>query len=315
MSVPTNIEGKKTKLLLIGGTGDGKSSLGNFILKKNAFDVNDNPNPVVKPTMGFYGEGDRSDIFVIDTPGLLDSSEMDESQLNQMINYINEQKGVDGIILVLNYNSVVFLDNLESLIKKLYNEFPVFDFWKHVCIVWTKCFYYTSEKKLEKQMEIKNKQYQEQLKRLDKETTGKEDITFPMFFVDSQPDEGGDNSRTDKEIEKFLAWARSLSPIKPIEKVMKENTEPKPVVEEEKRDTEGKEETKSYIEFTVEVKKRVKRVGTDGKVSYNDWEEIVTESKEKPLLKEDSNNSKEENPKEEIKKYCNDFLNHVSSSF
>ncbi|EMS11971.1 AIG1 family protein [Entamoeba histolytica HM-3:IMSS] len=240
---------------------------------------------------------------------------MDESQLNQMINYINEQKGVDGIILVLNYNSVVFLDNLESLIKKLYNEFPVFDFWKHVCIVWTKCFYYTSEKKLEKQMEIKNKQYQEQLKRLDKETTGKEDITFPMFFVDSQPDEGGDNSRTDKEIEKFLAWARSLSPIKPIEKVMKENTEPKPVVEEEKRDTEGKEETKSYIEFTVEVKKRVKRVGTDGKVSYNDWEEIVTESKEKPLLKEDSNNSKEENPKEEIKKYCNDFLNHVSSSF
>ncbi|EMS16874.1 AIG1 family protein [Entamoeba histolytica HM-3:IMSS] len=219
---------------------------------------------------------------------------MVENQLNQMISFVKEQKGVDGIILVLNYNSVEFLDNLESLIKKLYNEFPVFDFWEHVCIVWTKCFYYTTEKKLEKQMEIKNKQYQEQLTRIAKETTGKEGVAFPMFFVDSQPDEGEDNSRTDKEIETFLAWARSLLPIKPIEKVMKESTEFKTVVVEEKEDWEIIDVVDGCAKCKVEKKRREKRIGHNKKVSYTDWEIIDRKVEEKPLPKKYANNSKEE---------------------
>ncbi|EDR25430.1 hypothetical protein, conserved [Entamoeba dispar SAW760] len=296
MSVLTTKESKKTKLLLIGGTGDGKSSFGNFILKKNAFVVNDSPNPETKTTTGSYGEGDRSDVFVIDTPGLQDSSEMDESELNQMISYVNEQKGVDGIILVLNYNSVEFLDNIESLIKKLYNVFPIPDFWEHVSIVWTKCFCYISEKKREKQIEIKKEEYQEQLIRLVKETTGKEkSIAFPMFFVDSQPDEDEDNSRTDKEVEEFLKWARSLTPISVVEKDLKEDTKYKKVVVEEKEEIADIIVVKDgYVKLKIEKKKRELRAEHNGKMTCTEWEVIDTKCEDKPISKNYANISKEE---------------------
>ncbi|BFU21958.1 AIG1 family/50S ribosome-binding GTPase, putative [Entamoeba histolytica] len=64
---------KQTKLLILGSTGDGKSTLGNFILKKNVFKESNEPKSETKQTLGSYGEGDRKDVFVIDTPGLQDS--------------------------------------------------------------------------------------------------------------------------------------------------------------------------------------------------------------------------------------------------
>ena len=45
-------------MIVIGATGDGKSSLCNFILGANKFKVSDDPDSETKETMGSYGVND-----------------------------------------------------------------------------------------------------------------------------------------------------------------------------------------------------------------------------------------------------------------
>jgi len=61
--------------------------LGNFILGKQIFPVSDDPESETKETKGEYGDGENSNIFVIDTPGLQDTKGSDKEHLTQMVNY------------------------------------------------------------------------------------------------------------------------------------------------------------------------------------------------------------------------------------
>ncbi|EDR28523.1 aig1, putative [Entamoeba dispar SAW760] len=138
-----SIEGlKQIKLLLIGETGDGKSSLGNFILKNDVFKVSDSNKTVTKYTGGYFGEGDRSDVFVVDTHGLNDSSGFDNKNIQNIVNCV-KATGLQGIILTMNYNVARFSTNLKQVVKVISDIFPLKDIWKHVCIVWTKCYNYS----------------------------------------------------------------------------------------------------------------------------------------------------------------------------
>ncbi|EMD42385.1 AIG1 family protein, partial [Entamoeba histolytica KU27] len=88
---------KQTKLLLIGETGNGKSSLGNFILKNDVFTVSDSTISETRDVVGENGKGDRKDLIVIDTPSLQESKEFNEKFLNNIVDIVQEEEGINGI--------------------------------------------------------------------------------------------------------------------------------------------------------------------------------------------------------------------------
>ncbi|EMD47880.1 AIG1 family protein [Entamoeba histolytica KU27] len=255
-------EVKETKLLLIGDIGDGKSSLGNFILKDNKFAVSSGCDAKTQETAGYNGEGNRRNVFVIDTPGFND------------LNVLSE--------------------NLKRKIKLLYNILQVEDFWKHICIIWTKCTYHISKNELVEQLKVKNNKVILELRSLIEETTRENDIEPPMYYVDSNPDEGCDNSRSEKEIESFLTWAYDLNT---FEKKGNEKVRPnyKKFEPQEKEQTEVIEVNDDFVKLRIYHIKREKRTAFDGEVTYTEWKVIdyndKIQYKEKP--KQELKESKE----------------------
>ncbi|EAL42870.1 AIG1 family protein putative [Entamoeba histolytica] len=287
-------EVKETKLLLIGDIGDGKSSLGNFILKDNKFAVSSGCDAKTQETVGYNGEGNRRNVFVIDTPGFNDLSEMNEKQQNQTFDYIKKQNGIDVIVIVLNYSKEaessdkkdVLSENLKRKVKLLCNILQVEDFWKHICIIWTKCTYHISKNEFVAQLKVKKNKVDLELRSLIEETTGEnDDIEFPMYYVDSNPDEGCDNSRSEKEIENFLTWAYDLNT---FEKKGNEKVRPnyKKFEPQEKEQTEVIEVNDDFVKLRIYHIKREKRTAFDGEVTYTEWKVIdyndKIQYKEKP---------------------------------
>ncbi|EDR27954.1 hypothetical protein, conserved [Entamoeba dispar SAW760] len=238
-----SIEGlKQTKLLLIGETGVGKSSLGNFILKSDVFSEGDSNNSVTKDTIGYFGEGDRSDVFVIDTPGLNDTCGFDNEGIQNIIECV-KNTGLQGIVLTMNYNVDRFYASLKQVVKVISDIFLFSEFWKHTCIVWTKCYNFIPRKKIEK-YKIEKEKFKEEMIEFIKQTNKiNENIDIPMFFVDSQPEEDYDNTRTEEEIVKLIKWARGLKPFDK-EEINKIINEYKEIIYEEKEGHETIERLK-----------------------------------------------------------------------
>lgn len=76
-------------LLLVGETGTGKSSLGNFIVGEEVFEVSDDADACTKNTIRKISKLDPQ-ISVLDTPGLQDSKGRDKVHYDQMVKIINE---------------------------------------------------------------------------------------------------------------------------------------------------------------------------------------------------------------------------------
>ncbi|EDR28943.1 hypothetical protein, conserved [Entamoeba dispar SAW760] len=276
----TGQERKPVKLLLIGETGNGKSSLGNFILKKNVFTVSDSPNPETTEINGDYGEYDRNNVFVIDTPSLQESREFNERFLNDMVNSVKEQGGIQGIVIVLNYSINTISNNLKIMIQILSNVFPVSEFWGHVCIVWNKCYYFFSQNQLKMQKENKRNEFLPELLKRTKETTGTEEsVVIPMCYVDSQPDEEDDNIRSENEIESLIKWGSELTPIN-IDIIENRYGEYKKIITEEKEQTESMGNNGKYIITQVKHMKREIRIYYNGEIRYGNWKIIKVESNE-----------------------------------
>ncbi|GAB1223909.1 hypothetical protein ENUP19_0165G0004 [Entamoeba nuttalli] len=267
---------KQTKLLLIGETGNGKSSLGNFILKKNVFEVGDSPNSETREVVGEKGEGDRSDLIVIDTPSLQESKEFNEKFLNDIVGYVKEQGGINGIVIVLNYNTNRISNNIKIMIQIMSKIFPSHDFLKHICIVWNKCYYYISDRQLTNQKEIKKNEFLPELLRRTEINKTNEEFEIPMYYVDSEPDKRYDNSRSENEIERLIEWGRRINPIN----IDTSNQEKAPVIEE-KEETESMGNNDKQIITQVKRKRREIRIGFNGEIKYGDWKIIKVMSNEK----------------------------------
>lgn len=108
-------------VLLIGSTGNGKSTLGNFLLnphedhifgKKQTFTTAQTTRPETQHVLGEKAKiklanGTAVTWTIIDTPGLNESNEKDLQHMIQIIESVNEMQGVQACIIVIKFASKI----------------------------------------------------------------------------------------------------------------------------------------------------------------------------------------------------------------
>ena len=112
---------KKTlKLVLIGETGIGKSKLGNFILQKeNVFKVGDTSKSETKSIIEHNSNIDGMELTIMDTPGLNDTDCCDSEIMDIIVSKFQNDKSIDGIILVYSFTKTRKVDKDKELLKNL----------------------------------------------------------------------------------------------------------------------------------------------------------------------------------------------------
>ncbi|EDS88907.1 AIG1 family protein, putative [Entamoeba histolytica HM-1:IMSS] len=175
----------------------------------------------------------KSDVVVIDTPGINDTNNFDNKHIQNIVNCVRAE-GLQGIILTIEFTNCKFTDNIKQVIKIINNVLKIKDIWKYVCIVWTKCYNSLSPKKIEKDR-INKEQFKENIiSFINQINKTNENIDIPMYYVDSQPDEDYDNRISEKEIERLIECGRELELIDE-EEIKKLISEYKEIRYEEKK--------------------------------------------------------------------------------
>jgi len=161
---------KHLKLVLIGETGVGKSQLGNFILKKEVFGVGNNTNSISE-NISIIGD---KKVVIIDTPGLNAANLSDYDIMEQIISKFQDDKAIDGIILVYSFKKKRKTKKDQELInnlKKILGE----DILKtRLKVIITNC---PTEEKVDNEKQKIEKQTNDIINILDK-MISKEDIVF-----------------------------------------------------------------------------------------------------------------------------------------
>ena len=250
------------EILLIGKTGDGKSTLGNFLFNdgKEHFKPFDTSESGTQETV----VEKVGNLTIIDTPGLLDSSNQAENaeHYKEMINLIKKRQNLKGILIIKDSNNIRFSSDIQEMIKLMCNTFDNPKIFKNVAFVFTK-FY--MKKKNETKKNAQN--FVSKAKNLIKEFYGNNikdfEYTFESFFIDSDlenPDEDSNNER-----EKIYIWAKGLAKLNTKE-IPSKDIRYKNKKEEEDTDIIIEKEDDNYIYKTIIFYKTVKGTDVNNKI-------------------------------------------------
>lgn len=192
------------KILLLGETGVGKSSLGNFLLGQGLFKVNDTPDAVTLEIEKI----ERNELTIIDTPGF-NSPRGDIENFKNIMHYIKSLGELNGIIIVMNSRENRISEAIQTMLKMICNTFE-YRYFNNISFVFTR--FCSKRKELEKIRKNKE-EFVMQLKELIKKFSGQDELpgTLPYFFINSDLDEPDyDSLRAREEI---LHWISCLKPL------------------------------------------------------------------------------------------------------
>ena len=193
-----------TNILLLGITGVGKSSLGNFLLGQGLFKVNDTPHAVTLEIEKI----ERNGLTIIDTPDFF-SLEEKQKDLENLIYYIKSLGELNGIIIVMNSLENRISEDIQTMLKMICNTFE-YRYFNNISFVFTR--FCGKRRELEKIRKNKE-EFVMQAKELIKKFYGQDELpgTLPYFFINSDLDEPDDDSFRARE--EILHWVSCLKPL------------------------------------------------------------------------------------------------------
>jgi len=216
----------KSKIVLIGEKGNGKSSIGNLFVGKEHFKVCDDISPRNDFTVNSY---DTGDLIIFDTVGLNDK--IDVSNLHKMIETFKKEE-MNAIFIVLNGQICRFDEGMKQMIREICKLFMGKYIWKQIGIIFTR-YGYDEEQQKEIKKQAKNfvkellkaaeEEYKEIIKNQDennKTCDPNEKIAEELkcFFVNAKKKENDTyDSETLNEIQKIKNLVRDYPSINKVQ--------------------------------------------------------------------------------------------------
>lgn len=123
-------------IFLLGESKAGKSSLGNFILDSNKFEIS---HSIESCTTKIQKEEIKDGLTIIDTPGVYDSQNRDQQNFKDALETIKKNREdyqISLVLIVIKFQDMLFSKKTEYMIKFFCQLFPE-KLAKHICIAFT----------------------------------------------------------------------------------------------------------------------------------------------------------------------------------
>lgn len=209
------------KILVLGNTGYGKSTLCNYILSydKKIFKESDKTESCTFEVNGYPANENSKNkgIYMIDTPGLNDGKGRDQEIIDKIREELKKKhcQGIKSIIIVENVTIMRISNEAQRQLSIYCRLFKNPEFWLHVGIVFSNSSSFWPDQYLKIVMKKKQEVYIPSVIKFVKdeiEKIGKDykiPNVFQMFFTDcGEILPPATHKRTDEEIDRLISWTR-----------------------------------------------------------------------------------------------------------
>ena len=275
----------KKGVIILGETGVGKSNFGNFLIKDNKFEISPSLNSMTLNVQ----QGESKEIIVLDTPGVNDTStdeNIEEKHLIEITKAFKNEKNLNTILILLNYQTPRLSRNLKIMIKLFCSVFKISFFLKHLGIVFTRCF--TEDGRPDdEELNQKRIEWDREIKKIIKNSLINEQLTedkIQYFFVNLNPKKKVLDQKTEEEMIRCKLWIVSNEYMNTD--IIKVEKNPGCTEKEEEEFFEEKSIEGENLIIKKFKKTRKKLIYVDGSIKYEgDWETSLIDEQKKPIEK------------------------------
>ena len=272
--------------VLFGLTGSGKSTLGNTVIGRNAFKEGAGIESQTNNVQKEKGIFDKHQVFVIDTPGLLDNNGRDQQHLDKITNCVKQHIGVKSFVIVIDFKNRKIDQRINKLFVLLEQMYPNKPWYNHIVIVWSN---YESGLSTEKKntLPLKQEGVKQVIKRIIPRISETELNSIPQYFIDNI-EARNKNTESHQKTKEMIEWISTLPPLNKTLGII--NNVDNDVMMEEIQEEERVIDDKVDGDIRTIIKslfQRIKKTLYSGKVLYTDWKERREKRREerKQLMK------------------------------